>query len=99
MKENYEKVISMVEECEINDKSDKIIQMLGEEMESKRRGRAMLKAAKYIVKNPETDISPLGKLQRLSGLIPEQELDRRVGLIVDILFGEHFEAPFLAASA
>ena len=85
----HEEVIKIVEKKEVTGESDMIIQELAEEMEqSDIEYRAILKAAEVIVENPATDDTVLGRIKRMSNVFSQEELDEKIGLLIDVIFAK-----------
>ncbi len=83
----YEEVIKFVEEKEVNAKSDAILQRLAQEMEQdENEYQAILEAADEFVKNPAIDMTSLGRIKRMSNIFSQDELDGKIGLLVDVIF-------------
>lgn len=90
----YEKVIRMVEEKEVTPETDRILQQLGEEMQSAgNSGEALIAAADYLCPHAATEAASLGRVSRLGRQIPARELGKRLSLLIDLLLdGSHKRA-------
>lgn len=85
----YEEVIRIVESKEVSVESDRVIQRLAEEMEQQdSHYDAILEAAELCVENPEIDNTALGRIKRMSNIFSEDELNEKIGLIIDVVFSK-----------
>ncbi len=64
-----------------------ILQEYYEEMERSEAGcRMIVNAADIMVENPATDSTTLGRIKRMSNIFSQEELDNKIGLLIDVVF-------------
>ena len=83
----YEEVIRIVAASGDTPQREEIMWELSAEIEQNdREYRALLRAAETLVDNPATDSTTLGRIKRLSNIFSPEELDEKVGLLMDVIF-------------
>ena len=83
----YEEVIRIVAASGDTPQREEIMWELSAEIEQNdREYRALLRAAETLVDNPATDSTALGRIKRLSNIFSPEELDEKVGLLMDVIF-------------
>ncbi len=64
-----------------------ILQEYYDEMERSEAGcMEIINAADIMVENPATDSSTLGRIKRMSNIFSQDELDDKIGLLIDVIF-------------
>lgn len=82
----YEEMIRMVEQREVTPETDRLLQWLGEEMNSRTRsGKALVNAARFLTPTDHPDSTPTGRISFLCRSIPEQEWNKHLPALADIL--------------
>ena len=87
MSEAYAEVMRIIGEKDSTPEQEGIIQgVTSEFVEYDQEYGMLLRAAEILVDNPATDSTALGRIRRLSNIFSQDELDEKIGLLVDVIF-------------